>query len=77
MPRQHRCFRQVDKKLAEHNTRLARNLLDHNQLIIGTEVVDDTKREGRGCFKRKPKPAMLFASHCPFCGEKLKVKDGL
>lgn len=70
----HRCFRQIDKELGKYNTRLARNLLDHNQVFVATEVVDETKRGPR---RSKPKPKILIASHCPFCGEKLKVKDGL
>jgi hypothetical protein len=64
----HRCFKQVDKELAKHNTRLARNILDANQLFVGTEVVDESIRGPR---RAKPKPKVMIASHCPFCGDKL------
>jgi hypothetical protein len=59
----HRCFRDVNKELAKHNTRLACNLLDPNHVFVETETVEK---------KRGARPKKLIATHCPFCGVKLE-----
>lgn len=59
--KRHKCFTEVDAKLAEHNTRLVTNMFDSNQLLIETMQVE----RGRG----KPKAKCVIASFCPFCGK--------
>ncbi len=62
----HDCVQRVNEKLREHNTQLhtAYSLTDPmRELIhIKTTKLDPTQR-GR--------PLSLFATYCPFCGEKL------
>ena len=64
------CIEQVNKLLAERNTKLSQafNLSGSSNplLMIKTEKLDDSKRQ---------KPANMFASYCPFCGKKYK-KEG-
>lgn len=59
----HRCFRQLDRALSKKNTRLMCNLLDPNEVFVGTERI---KRLRNG-----KKAVLVVCSHCPFCGEKL------
>lgn len=58
----HRCYAKIDKKLAESNTRLVRNLLRPNELVVATEKADKSNRM---------RALTVFASYCPFCGEKV------
>ena len=64
------CRKRIDEQLATHNTRVMQvfSLTDDNETPwrwpITTERVE--KKRGAG------KPPLLFASHCPFCGEELK-----
>lgn len=65
----HACIIEIDKFLAEHNTRLSLGLqlVDNNKrmkarIVIASEKID----------KKIRKPALpVIATHCPFCGEKL------
>lgn len=66
--KQHKCFKDIDEKLKSHNTRLSCNLLDHNELLIATERIET------GRWKKRA--ALVVATFCPFCGEKLKTKQG-
>lgn len=67
------CAKDVDKQLLERgtNTRLAfamqitKEMGVRSVLLVGVEKIDKSKR----------KPAMLvFATFCPFCGEKLNTE---
>lgn len=59
----HRCFRDVNKKLAEHNTRLACDMLNPDHVFVETETVKK---------KRGARPKKMIAAYCPFCGAKLE-----
>jgi len=71
--RKHECFDQVNSQLAEHNTELdfrstfnmSTGILDfRGSLVVGTSKIDS---KARGAAKT------VVASHCPFCGIKLKT----
>lgn len=55
------CITEVNTKLAEHNTCVSMPLIGRQQPFVMTEKVDEKKRG---------KVPLLFASCCPFCGEK-------
>ena len=66
------CIAQMNEGLMEHNTKLeipivtrtseaAYNLSASTRVVIATEKIESRKRTG---------PVKLFASFCPFCGEK-------
>lgn len=69
-PREHSCIKRVSPQLEEErNTRLMivqtfslSMSLDRERLVIATEKVDPKKRG---------KAVVIFATYCPFCGEKL------
>lgn len=62
------CADEINRRLVEKNTRFTRVLVfsshhpDNPNLLIETEQVET----GRG----KQKRTKIFASHCPFCGER-------
>ena len=57
------CFKHVNEKLKDYNTGLSSNLFDNPpKAIVATYQVET----GRG----KKKAVAMFASHCPFCGDK-------
>lgn len=61
------CVDEVDKKLAEHNTRLTKAIVfadrgTNPNLMLRTEQIET----GRG----KKKAVSMFLSCCPFCGMK-------
>ncbi len=60
----HKCIKQVNKKLKEHNTQLVCNLFNENDIFVATERIET----GRG----KKKAVALLATYCPVCGKKLK-----
>lgn len=68
MTDRHKCFVEVDTMLAERNTRLEFPIMlgaDQTELpMIRTEQIES----GRG----KKKATAMFATFCPFCGEKLR-----
>ena len=58
------CIKNVSEKLKEHNTALKLPLLldgGPDRVLIETQKADS---------KNRKKPMNLFASFCPFCGEK-------
>lgn len=58
------CIKRVNSHLAKFNTEIELPLWTSNGQItpfIQTMKVDDKKRG---------KPRLMFAIHCPFCGEK-------
>lgn len=64
------CADNIDKMLAERNTRLTRAIVfgkrgNSPNLMLRTEQIET----GRG----KAKATGMFASHCPFCGEKYEA----
>ena len=63
------CADEIDKKLAERNTRLTRALVfsktgreNNPDLLLQTDQIE----KGRG----KQKAVSMFISFCPFCGVK-------
>lgn len=64
MKRAHRCFIKVNKELEKFNTRLDRNLMNPNHVLIKTIKIKNL-RDGKNA-------KTLFAPYCPFCGEKLE-----
>lgn len=64
-----RCVVSVNDLLADNNTRIERIFLISKGEGIGirTEKVVKKKRQG---------PTVLFATFCPFCGERLTPKAG-
>jgi hypothetical protein len=70
------CIEKTNKSLKEHpewNTTLdipftwdKKGALSADKVTISTMKADDRNRQ---------KPIRLFASYCPFCGEKYKEKD--
>lgn len=67
------CVKNVNEMLAERNTRLKEALVmrpvkGKDYLFIETEQIET----GRG----KAKATSMFASFCPFCGEKHPEKEG-
>lgn len=61
------CAEDVDKKLADRNTRLTRAMVfrrdgrEHNpDVMLQTEQIE----KGRG----KEKAVSMFLTYCPFCG---------
>lgn len=57
------CIKKANTDLAERgiNTRIETPIIGSQKAMIRTVKADGKKRE---------KPAILFASHCPICGEK-------
>jgi hypothetical protein len=55
------CIQDVNKFLAEHNTKIEMPWFGPQRPFVQTMKVDE---------KRRGKPRMMFASCCPFCGEK-------
>jgi hypothetical protein len=62
------CILTVNKMLAEHNTRITLPMVGPQLPFVQTEKLDERKRG---------KPLFMFASCCPFCGEKYPRKDDL
>lgn len=59
----HHCFSQADELLKTKNTKLSFAM----QIPSGQErLVIATEKVGKG-----PKPVLMLARFCPFCGEKL------
>lgn len=59
----HKCFESVNEKLKPKNTQLSFAMqipLGQMRLVIATQKI----RSG-------PKPIIICANYCPFCGEKL------
>lgn len=67
---EHKCVSELNKFLADHNTRLTigMQLTDNNKrirerIMIASEKIDTKKRQ----------PALpVLASFCPFCGKELE-----
>ena len=55
------CIKRVNEKLAEHNTRIEVPWIGPQLPFVTTIKLDEKKRG---------KPVRMFATHCPFCGEK-------
>lgn len=55
------CIQAANKFLAEHNTRIELPWFGPQRPFVQTMKLDDKKRG---------KPKMMFASRCPFCGER-------
>ncbi|WP_439392580.1 hypothetical protein ACRQ5Q_24470 [Bradyrhizobium sp. PMVTL-01] len=59
-------MKEVNEKLAEHNTKIELPLIGRQQPFVSTIKLDDKKRG---------KPILVFASFCPFCGEKYPSEE--
>ena len=61
------CIEQINKLLEEHNTRLALGINMRTGKSTGARIavekIESKKRKG---------PVDMYASYCPFCGEKYK-----
>ena len=56
------CINKVNEQITKHNSIIEYNLLaDRPKAMISTCKVEPRKRVG---------PIKIFASYCPFCGEK-------
>lgn len=55
------CIAKTNVFLAEHNSRITIPIFGPKLPFVMTEKVD---------AKKRGKLAFMFASHCPFCGEK-------
>jgi hypothetical protein len=63
MAAEHKCFKETNAALAEHNTKLVQNILNPNHLVIATDTIEK---------KRGQRAKVVIASYCPFCGKALK-----
>lgn len=64
----HDCVRRVNLLMDGQNTVISQAISVGNssrELIIVATSKKDPRRRG--------KPAVMFASHCPFCGRKLDI----
>lgn len=61
-----KCKEEVNAHLAQHNTKLMDNILNDADIFIQTWKLDEKKRG---------KPVSMFATFCPFCGVKIKVRE--
>jgi hypothetical protein len=61
------CNKRMNEALKEYNTMLVTNLIGPPHALVLTDKIDSKKRG---------KPMMMFASYCPFCGEKYPRKEG-
>ena len=59
------CIPRVNELLAEHNTVLNVPMIGPKVALIETRKLDT---------KNRVKPSAMFASFCPFCGEKYPEK---
>lgn len=55
------CIKDVDEHLSSHNTKIELPMFGLQRPFITTRKLDEKKRG---------KPMFIFASFCPFCGEK-------
>jgi hypothetical protein len=62
------CIKSTNEYLAQHNTKITIPWLGTQRPFVQTEKIDGKKRN---------KPMMLFASYCPFCGEKYEESKPL
>jgi len=60
-----KCITNIDKQLAEYNTRILLPMIGPRLPFIETMKLNEKKRG---------KPAKMFATFCPFCGEKYGVE---
>jgi hypothetical protein len=63
----HDCVKRVNDQLREYNTRLA-SAISFSQPERELIALETVKADP---FVKK-KPVVMYASHCPFCGVKLK-----
>lgn len=68
MTARHACFDTVDAMLAERNTRLMFPIMLGGDQTPLPMIVTEQVERGRG----KKKAVGMFATFCPFCGERLK-----
>ena len=61
--KRHKCLVQLDVELKKFNTRLASNLLNHDDVFIATERIE-SYRDGKNAKQ-------VVAAFCPFCGKEL------
>lgn len=63
----HDCIKRINEQLSEHNTRIATALSIYE---TSRELIQITTVKANDAVRKKP--AMMFASFCPFCGINLK-----
>ncbi|UQD69244.1 hypothetical protein JEY40_24830 [Bradyrhizobium japonicum] len=62
------CIEKTNTHLAQHNTKIMLPWVGPKLPFVETIKLDEKKRG---------KPVKMFASHCPFCGEKLNASSEL
>jgi hypothetical protein len=62
------CIKTTNAHLLQHNTRIMLPMLGPQLPFVETMKVDSKKRG---------LPVKMFASYCPFCGEKLNASSDL
>lgn len=67
------CVEEVDQMLAERNTRIMRPIVFSEDQTFRPMIVTEQVETGRG----KKKACGMFATFCPFCGERIKKDDTL
>lgn len=56
------CIRDINRQIGDaHNAILVTTLFGEQKAVINTERLRTTA-------KRSPKPPVMIATHCPFCG---------
>lgn len=63
LAKRHKCLVEMDKFLADRNTRLCSDLFRANRVFLATEHIK-VMRNGK-------RPAQVICSFCPVCGKKL------
>ena len=65
------CIKMVNDALADKNTILSQAITFGKSKNPGLMIETDRIEKGRG----KPSKCVMFASYCPFCGEKYDSED--
>lgn len=65
------CIPNINKMLEADNTRLHQPMMVFGGGDAGKMLFVETEQIEKGRGKKKAKA--LFASHCPFCGEKIET----
>ena len=59
------CIGNVDKFLSNVNTEVVVNMSDEKRVKLATQRVNRSRRKG---------PVSLYATYCPFCGQKYEIE---
>lgn len=64
------CIEDIDKKLAERNTRLAQTIIFSKPAYATVTLVTEIIERKRGA-----RPVVMLPTFCPFCGERYVPAD--